>query len=186
VDQRRAIELARLGREDGFQWLFQRHRLAIHRYVRRFSGIDEDAAKDVAQNTFIRAFNGLGGLKDDDSYEAWLHRIARREALRYLGRQAKNGGEPLDHELDVACERHARVEEEREHEQLLAQVRHLASTIEPRQIRDTATRYYLGVPCTTEAVAKELGVPHATVRKRLFAFRDKLRTLLLAEVAREG
>jgi RNA polymerase sigma-70 factor (ECF subfamily) len=184
VDQAHAIQLAREGREQGFQWLFERHRVAIHRYVRRFSGIDEDAAKDVAQNTFIRAFNGLDGLKDANSYEAWLHRIARREALRFVAR--RKGSEPLDEELDLACDRQARLEEEREREQLLAQVRQLAQTIEPRQIRDTATRYYLGVPCTTEAVARELGVPHATVRKRLFAFRDKLRALLLAELAREG
>ena len=35
-------------------------------------------------------------------------------------------------------------------------------------------------------MAKEMGVPHATVRKRLFAFRDKLRTLVLAKLAREA
>jgi RNA polymerase sigma-70 factor, ECF subfamily len=178
MDQARALERARRGLEEGFRWLFERHKDPVYGFIVRSSRLDRDAAHDVLQNTFIRAFRSLASLKDDARFEAWLYRIARREMLRLVQRRQLDS-EPLESELDVMCEREENLAELRERERLLATVRELLGSIEPEVVRDTAARYYLGERCTTESVAEELGVPHATVRKRLFLFRNKLRARLL-------
>ena len=41
-------------------------------------------SEDAAQETFVRAWKGLGQLKEDRKFRSWLMAIARRSALRML------------------------------------------------------------------------------------------------------
>ncbi len=51
------------------------YRDAIYRYVLRLAR-DPDRADDLTQETFLRAHQRLGTLKDPVALEAWLFRIA--------------------------------------------------------------------------------------------------------------
>lgn len=180
MDRERGLEAALRGREEGYAWLFETYKRPLFRFLRRYRDLDADAANDVLQASFIRIFRGLSELRDPARLEAWMLQIARREALRALSK--KRGHEPLDDELDRACESEERTAELYEYERLLEQIRALAPSIGPAELRDTALAYYFrDPPCTTEALSAELGVPHATIRKRLFSFRNKLREKLLKE-----
>jgi RNA polymerase sigma-70 factor (ECF subfamily) len=182
VDQASALEAARRGREEGYGWLFETYKRPLYRFIRRHRDLDADAANDVLQAAFIRIFRGLVELREDARFEPWMLRIARREALRALERRRRPGHEPLEDELDRACVAAERSAEQHEYEELLEQIRALAPEVGPEAIRETALRYYFREPpCTTEELAAELGVPHATVRKRLFSFRNKLREMLRRE-----
>ena len=177
MDQAKALKLAKEGNEKGFRWLFYRYRSALRRLVLATSQVDRDAAKDIVQNAFIRAFRSLDGLKQEHSFEAWIVRITRRETIRYVGQnkrlQSQTDLDPDDGEQSL--ERLEKAEKER----LMIVIRELAESIEPASIRDTAIRYYFGTPATTDELAAEFQVPAATVRKRLFLFRNKLRDRLL-------
>lgn len=176
----KAVRRAQDGREEGFSWLFECYRTPLHRFIRRYRDLDPDTAHDVLQAVFIRAFRSIGSLRDPACFEAWVLRIARRESLRALER--RRGHAPLEAVLEQRCEAEARAVENLERERLIEQLRALTAEVQPDSIRETATRYYLREPpCTTEALAAELGVPPATVRKRLYLFRNKLRERLRQE-----
>ena len=62
---------------------------------------DEHAARDAAQDAFIRAYEKLSKLKDAKLFSAWLIMIARRSALDTLKRKTKNKYVELNENLQA-------------------------------------------------------------------------------------
>jgi RNA polymerase sigma-70 factor (ECF subfamily) len=56
--------------------LVERHSGALARYVSSMG--DRDAAEEVVQDTFVRAFSSLDTFRGDSSLRTWLFTIARR------------------------------------------------------------------------------------------------------------
>lgn len=65
---------------------------------------DPDLAADVAQETFIRAWRGLGRFRGEAAISTWLHRIAVNTALTARRRAARNRGTSLDSIDEVVAE----------------------------------------------------------------------------------
>ncbi|MBM4116590.1 sigma-70 family RNA polymerase sigma factor [bacterium] len=72
---------------EGERWTFdalmERHEKRIHRLALGMLG-DPDAADDIAQETFIRAFRALPSFEFRASFGTWLHRIAVNLCLSRL------------------------------------------------------------------------------------------------------
>ncbi len=51
---------------------------------------DMEAAKDLAQETFVSAWQNLGGFKGDSKFESWVYRIAANKSLNYLKREGRS------------------------------------------------------------------------------------------------
>ena len=69
-------ELARraaAGDAAAFTALVRAHEAAVRRFLRRLAG---EAADDLAQETFLKAWRMAGDYRGDGSYRAWLMRIA--------------------------------------------------------------------------------------------------------------
>ena len=76
-------------------------RQAMHELYSRFVGQatavvrrylpDDDAAHDVLQDTFVKAFTSIGGFeyRGEGSLKGWIMKIAANEALNYLRRNAR-------------------------------------------------------------------------------------------------
>ena len=66
-------------------------------YVEELSSVcyryvpDEDDAKDVLQNSFVKIFTTISALdyRGEDSFKAWMKRIVANEALGYLKQRKK-------------------------------------------------------------------------------------------------
>lgn len=70
VEVRRAA-----GGDDGaFSRLYRRHVARIHTLVRRMAG--PDAADDLTQDVFIRAWDKLPTFRAESAFSTWLHRLA--------------------------------------------------------------------------------------------------------------
>lgn len=54
--------------------------------IRRFV-LSHDDANDVLQNTFVKAWQGIGSFHGDSKLSTWLSRIAINESLDFLRRQ---------------------------------------------------------------------------------------------------
>jgi len=63
------------GDTDSFNQLVKRWERPIFALAYRTLGREEDA-RDVTQETFLRAFRALGGFKGDAKFSSWLYRIA--------------------------------------------------------------------------------------------------------------
>jgi len=59
------------------------HRDRARRLAWRLIGGDEDAAADVAQDAFVKAYRALGGFRGDASLETWFYRILVNQAHKY-------------------------------------------------------------------------------------------------------
>lgn len=83
MDFREAVFLALNGKEEGFNHLYQStyqksYYIAL-KYMKR-----EDAAQDVLQDSYVKAFKNLGQLQDADKFVSWFAKIVAGTALDAL------------------------------------------------------------------------------------------------------
>jgi RNA polymerase sigma factor (sigma-70 family) len=68
------VRTAAGGDERAFERLYRRHVSRIHTLVRRMAG--DDAADDLTQDIFIRAWEKLPSFRGESAFGTWLHRLA--------------------------------------------------------------------------------------------------------------
>lgn len=71
------------GDAKAFDELVKRHEAPLRRLVLRYVKNEEDA-KDVTQQAFVRSFEKLASFRRDASFKTWLYRIAINLALNHL------------------------------------------------------------------------------------------------------
>lgn len=93
--------LAAAGDTAAFERLYAAHVARVHGLARRMAGAD--AADELTQDVFVRAWQKLGTFRGDASFGTWLHRLAVNviiERFRTLGarrgRFVDDGGEALE------------------------------------------------------------------------------------------
>ncbi|MCB2189419.1 MAG: RNA polymerase sigma factor [Deltaproteobacteria bacterium] len=69
-----AIDRVLAGETDAFQHLLEAHQGRVARIVGR--RVPPDAVEEVAQDAFVRAFQGLAGFRGEAPFEHWLSRLA--------------------------------------------------------------------------------------------------------------
>lgn len=86
------IQEVRNGNRQSFTELMRRYQERVYWVARRIVGSHEDA-DDIAQETFVKAYVGLGDFRGDSSFFTWLYRIAvnlslnairKRQVMNYL------------------------------------------------------------------------------------------------------
>ncbi|MBW2038640.1 MAG: sigma-70 family RNA polymerase sigma factor [Deltaproteobacteria bacterium] len=77
------VERVLRGEEGAFEELVMMYQAPIYYLTLRFVR-DEQAAADLAQTTFFRAFQGLWGFRQGASFKTWLYRIAINLCKNYL------------------------------------------------------------------------------------------------------
>ena len=114
----RLVLAARDGSSQAFGVLVDRYYAEISAYLNRLLR-DPQLAQDLTQETFADAYTSLHQLEDDQSFVAWLYRIAlyrampifrRRKLLRFVpidsvsdwvaGRGGGRGADPAEREWD--------------------------------------------------------------------------------------
>jgi RNA polymerase sigma-70 factor, ECF subfamily len=74
------IELFIAGNTSAFNRLVSRWQKKIFHFAYRYT-CSSEAAKDISQETFIRAYKNLVYLQDHDRFPGWLYRIAMNACL---------------------------------------------------------------------------------------------------------
>src|SRR5215472_6086620 len=95
VDRYRALGDTR--REEYLDQLFERHRTRVAAWCYRMTG-DVDAATDLAQDVFLKAFQNLKAFQGQSKFTTWLYSIARNhciDALRSRGSTPVMAGEAV-------------------------------------------------------------------------------------------
>ena len=82
------IDAFRRGDEFAFVTLYERHKGAVFGYCRKML-LDPDAAADVFQETFARAYEHRARLLNSTSFKAWLFTIARNQCLNALRKRGR-------------------------------------------------------------------------------------------------
>lgn len=66
-----------------FEQLYTEHYKSVYYTCYKYLQNEEDA-KDMAQNVFIKAFNKIHTLKDTNTFKSWVNRIAANECINEL------------------------------------------------------------------------------------------------------
>ena len=141
----------------------------LYRYAMWICGNDA-LAKDLVQETFLRAWRALDKLKDANAAKSWLITILRREYARTFERKVPkftdvdNVVVPDDDELEP--------DEQAERELLRKGIMKLA----PRYREPLLLQVVFGHSC--EEISEQLGVSKSAVMTQLFRAREKLKAQL--------
>ncbi len=84
-DEAALVRRAASGDADAFSALVHLHHRGVYALALRLCG-DADLAADVAQESFIRAWRGLGGFRGDAAFSTWLYRITVNTAWSWRKR----------------------------------------------------------------------------------------------------
>ena len=88
ADQRALIERARGGDASAIRALYDTHVDRIYRLTYRLTGV-EHLARELTQDTFVRAFASIEGFRGDSAFGTWLHTIAVSTTLNELKRRKR-------------------------------------------------------------------------------------------------
>lgn len=92
------VDGARSGDEAALTVLVKRHHEAAYRVAIAITK-NEDAAQDVVQDAFLKAFRSLDGFRGDAAFRTWLLTITANEArgvLRKVARRKETGLEDTE------------------------------------------------------------------------------------------
>ena len=165
------------GDEGAFTALVKKHQKSIHALTWRKVG-DFHIAEELTQDTFLKAYQKLGTLKNPNQFAGWLYVIADRLCIAWHRKQ-KPPMESLEtttgEEIEESSYRHYEDEQRKEAatEHRQGHVRSLLEKL-PESERTVVTLHYLG-EMTTKEISKFLGVSVNTIKSRLQRARNRLK-----------
>jgi RNA polymerase sigma-70 factor (ECF subfamily) len=177
ADQRALIERARRGDASAQRVLYESHVERIYRLTFRLSGV-EHLARELTQDTFVRAFASIESFRGDSAFGTWLHTIAVSVSLNELKRRKRENARAAPLEDALTMSHAAPLSDPILRERLMAAVNDLPEGCRTVFMMHDAEGY------THEEIAKALGVTPGTSKAQLSRGRAKLR-IALAEFAEE-
>lgn len=85
------VARVRAGDEEAFRLIFDRYSRPVLGFIFDMVG-DRALAEDLAQETFVRAYRGLHGLREETKLSTWLFAIAKNCAREQLRSRRRNEG----------------------------------------------------------------------------------------------
>jgi RNA polymerase sigma-70 factor (ECF subfamily) len=158
------------GDADSFNQLILRWERPIYALAYRVIGREEDA-RDVCQETFLRAFRALPGFKGEAKFSSWVYRIALNLCRDWMRRQRRaptmqmpEGVDPIE----MASERGPveSIETLVERRELSAVVEQAMALLPEEQRTAIILKEYHGM--TFQEIADLQGCPLSTVKTRLY------------------
>jgi RNA polymerase sigma-70 factor (ECF subfamily) len=157
---------------------------AVFRMVR-----DAETARDLAQETFVKAYTRLESFEGGSAFGTWLYAIALNEvrgAMRKRSAQKRHDPLSLDALRDEAAGTSADAADPREGAperaataEQCALLRAAIAELDPEHREVVVLREFQDL--AYEEIAEIVGVPVGTVRSRLFRAREELRVRLCRE-----
>jgi RNA polymerase sigma-70 factor (ECF subfamily) len=171
ADQRALIERARRGDASAHRALYDTHVDRIYRLTYRLTGV-EHLARELTQDTFVRAFASIEGFRGDSAFGTWLHTIAVSTTLNELKRRKRERARnaPLDDAMGLA--ESTPYSDPLLREKLMEAVNDLPGGCRAVFMMHDAEGY------THQEIAAALGVTEGTSKAQLNRARGKLRVAL--------
>lgn len=167
------IQAAQGGDRRAFDELVHRTYEDTYTLARRLTGNEEDA-RDVVQETYLRAWKGLKRFRGDARFSTWLYRITANASYSLMKKRRKHRHEPLLDDLAEVAETgfgadpEAMTDAALLRDQVSGAVEHL-----PAKLRAVVVlRDVYGL--SHEEIGQELGISVSAAKVRLHRARRRL------------
>jgi len=177
-DERELVNRARRGDREAFGALIQRYQQRVAGVARALVHNPDDAV-ELAQETFIRAYQNLRSFEGRSSFSTWLYRIASNLAIDWRRRESRHSiahGEEAEKELDRIPSAQGDSFRAAARGELSQKVRQALKELTPEHRQVILLREMEGL--SYEEISAILSCPKGTVMSRLHYARSHLRTLL--------
>ena len=177
MDLTEQVRAAKAGDRSAFDELVRATYTDTYTLAFRLTGNEEDA-RDVVQEAYLRAYKSLKRFRGDAQFTTWLYRITANCASTLLVKRGKHRHEELTEETPLLDERpendpEARADAALDRQRVTAALQEL-----PDGLRTVIVlRDIYDLP--HEQIAGELGITEAAAKVRLHRARRKLRERLL-------
>jgi len=165
------VELARKGDRQAFSEIVKREMKNVIAVTYRLSG-DRDSALDLAQDTFVAAWEKIREFRSEAKFSSWLHRIAVNKCLNHILKQSRLRNESLSEDI-YADTANSNPESIIEHEELQSRVHSFMNSLPPMQKIAFELRFYQHL--TFAEIAESTGSALGTVKTNYRLALRKLR-----------
>lgn len=168
------------GDHDSFNQLVTRWERPIYALAFRVLGREEDA-RDICQETFLRAFRAMPGFKGEAKFSSWLYRIALNLCRDWIRRRRRQPVVEVPEDVDLsdlaALQGPSESIEDLVARRRLSEAVGLAMAQLPEEQRTAIVlKEYHGL--TFQEIADLQGCPLSTVKTRLYQGLSQLRRAL--------
>jgi RNA polymerase sigma-70 factor, ECF subfamily len=180
----RLVQVAREGDRDAFDELVRRTYVDTYTLAIRLTANEEDA-RDVVQEAYLRAWKGIGRFRGDSQFSTWLYRITANAAYTLVQKRRKRRVEPLeaaDEPIELAPE--AQPEAAAESAVVMEQLSDAVAQLPPKLRSIVVLKDVYGL--SHDDISQELGISVAAAKVRLHRGRKKLRDILFEEPGRSA
>ena len=167
------VALARDGDQAAFEELVRATYAETYTLAKRLTGNEEDA-RDVVQESYLRAYRGLGRFRGDAQFSTWLYRITANCANTHLGKRTRRRTETLPDDVVLVDRDPDRDPSARADASMLREKLEVALDDLPPKLRAVVVlRDIYDMP--HEEIAANLGISESAAKVRLHRARRKLR-----------
>ena len=166
------LEAARLGDRGAFEELVRRTYTETYTLAVRLTGNEEDA-RDVVQEAYLRAWRGLPKFRGESQFSTWLYRITVNTAYSHVNRRRRHRAVPLSDLGTEIADQGASPEASAESAALSSRLTAAVGKLPPKLRAVMVLKDVYGLP--HEAIAAELGISETAAKVRLHRARKKLR-----------
>jgi RNA polymerase sigma-70 factor, ECF subfamily len=174
------VDAAKGGDDAAFERLVEATYKDTYTLAHRLTGNEEDA-RDVTQEAYLRAYRGLPRFRGDSQFTTWMYRVTANCAATYLQRRGRHRHDELpdasdlvDLRTDVDPELRADAGD------LRGRLLVALDTLPPKLRAVVVLRDVYEM--SHEAIATELGISGTAAKVRLHRARHKLRSELFPEL----
>ncbi|HEY3215256.1 MAG TPA: sigma-70 family RNA polymerase sigma factor [Candidatus Eisenbacteria bacterium] len=184
-DEADLVRAAQAGESVAFAEIVRRYQRGVYRVAYGLTRNASDA-DDVAQETFVRAYQAFGRFRAGEPLFPWLSRISTNLALSLFRRRRRRPETPLEPLVEAG--RQWGVEDDpAEDVTARERARHLqAAFADLKPEHQVVLTLRVVEELSYEEIAGTLGVPAGTVMSRLSRARAELRSRLAARTGEEG
>jgi RNA polymerase sigma-70 factor (ECF subfamily) len=184
VDLRPLVDAAKAGDREALDELVRLTYSGTYTLAFRLTG-HEDDARDVVQETYLRAYRGLRRFRGDAQFTTWLYRITANCSANLLAARSRSRTEPLGEDAPLPDGRPEHDPELRmAGEDERARVAGALAVLPWRLRQVIVLRDIYDLP--HGSIATELGISEAAAKVRLHRARRRLRELLSNDVRQGG
>jgi RNA polymerase sigma-70 factor (ECF subfamily) len=177
------VERCQRGDLAAYEVLVRRHQQRVFQYA--FSRIrNEQDATDLSQETFVKAWQAIGGFKKSAQFSTWLYRITTNLCIDFARRRERRPTVPFEEAVDPDSDADVEVPpsnqplptEEAQRRELREQIDAALLELSPEHRAVVQLREFEGLDYAE--IAKAVGCSLGTVMSRLHYARKHLQKLL--------